>query len=245
MINFFRKIRKQLADDNKPLKYMRYAVGEIVLVVIGILIALSINNWNEGNKELFEENKLIENLRQEFQNNLKNIDTANKELDSNISDVAKLLVSMGDLSAEQFTGEKLDSLLIECFALPKWKRSHINIREMESSGKLGRLRNEDLKHLIYDYLGEEEIVRDFEKRGEESLRTLVSYITENGSWRELDKYLFIKEGGSILMPSNDHLLKDFKFENVIDDYLVNLRIRKRDYLNFRKHIQKIIESSRE
>jgi hypothetical protein len=49
MINFFRKIRKKLADDNKPLKYMRYAIGEIVLVVIGILIALQINNWNEQN----------------------------------------------------------------------------------------------------------------------------------------------------------------------------------------------------
>jgi len=43
MINFLRKIRKKLADDNKPLKYMRYAIGEIVLVVVGILIALSIN----------------------------------------------------------------------------------------------------------------------------------------------------------------------------------------------------------
>jgi len=50
MINFFRKIRKKLADDNKPLKYARYAIGEIVLVVIGILIALSINNWNENRK---------------------------------------------------------------------------------------------------------------------------------------------------------------------------------------------------
>ena len=50
MINFFRKIRKQLADDNKPLKYMRYAIGEIILVVVGILIALSINNWNENRK---------------------------------------------------------------------------------------------------------------------------------------------------------------------------------------------------
>ena len=47
MINFFRKIRKQFADDNKPVKYMRYAIGEILLVVIGILIALSINNWNQ------------------------------------------------------------------------------------------------------------------------------------------------------------------------------------------------------
>ena len=50
MINFFRKIRKKLADDNKPLKYMRYAIGEIFLVVVGILIAVQINNWNEENK---------------------------------------------------------------------------------------------------------------------------------------------------------------------------------------------------
>ena len=49
MIPFFRKIRIKLAYDNKPLKYLRYAIGEIVLVVLGILIALQINNWNEQN----------------------------------------------------------------------------------------------------------------------------------------------------------------------------------------------------
>ena len=47
MINFFGRIRKKLANDNMPLKYTRYAIGEIVLVVIGILIALQINSWNE------------------------------------------------------------------------------------------------------------------------------------------------------------------------------------------------------
>ncbi len=52
MINFSRKTRKKLADDNKPLKYARYAIGEIVLVVIGILIALQINNWNEQLKQI-------------------------------------------------------------------------------------------------------------------------------------------------------------------------------------------------
>ena len=56
MIPFFRKIRNppageagKMADDNKPLKYIRYAIGEIVLVVIGILIALAINNWKKEN----------------------------------------------------------------------------------------------------------------------------------------------------------------------------------------------------
>ncbi len=46
MIPFFRRIRRKLADNNQLLKYSRYAIGEIVLVVIGILIALQINNWN-------------------------------------------------------------------------------------------------------------------------------------------------------------------------------------------------------
>jgi len=62
MINFFRKIRKQFADNNKPIKYFRYAIGEIVLVVIGILIALSINNWNEFRKERAIEKELIVEL---------------------------------------------------------------------------------------------------------------------------------------------------------------------------------------
>ena len=59
MINFFRKIRKKLADDNQIVKYSRYAVGEIVLVVIGILIALSINNWNEAKKLSAIEKQLL------------------------------------------------------------------------------------------------------------------------------------------------------------------------------------------
>ena len=63
MINFFRKIRKQLADNNKPLKYMRYAVGEIVLVVIGILIALSINNCNNNREKRNLELSTIHEFR--------------------------------------------------------------------------------------------------------------------------------------------------------------------------------------
>ncbi|MDB9961778.1 DUF6090 family protein, partial [Oceanihabitans sp.] len=48
MIKFFRHIRKSLLMENKTGKYFKYAIGEIVLVVIGILIALQINNWNEN-----------------------------------------------------------------------------------------------------------------------------------------------------------------------------------------------------
>lgn len=69
MINFFRKIRKKLADDNKPLKYMRYAVGEIFLVVIGILIALSLNNWNEWRKDRIMEREVLAQLSESLTKN--------------------------------------------------------------------------------------------------------------------------------------------------------------------------------
>jgi len=51
MIKFFRKIRQNLFSEGNTGKYFKYAIGEIILVVIGILIALSINNWNENRKE--------------------------------------------------------------------------------------------------------------------------------------------------------------------------------------------------
>jgi hypothetical protein len=50
MIKFFRKIRQKMLSENKVRQYLLYAIGEIILVVIGILIALQINNWNEGRK---------------------------------------------------------------------------------------------------------------------------------------------------------------------------------------------------
>jgi hypothetical protein len=70
MIPFFRKTRKKLADDNKPMKYMRYAVGEIALVVIGILIALQINTWNQNRITKLREKKTLIQLVQNLNSNL-------------------------------------------------------------------------------------------------------------------------------------------------------------------------------
>ena len=78
MIPFFRKIRKKMADDNRPLKYMRYAIGEIVLVVIGILIALQINNWNEERKLVIEEKDIYKNIITDLRRDAVLIDNAVK-----------------------------------------------------------------------------------------------------------------------------------------------------------------------
>ena len=63
MIKFFRRIRYQLMETGKTGKYFKYAIGEIILVVIGILIALQINNWNENRKLQNEELKLLIDIK--------------------------------------------------------------------------------------------------------------------------------------------------------------------------------------
>ena len=55
MISFFRKIRQNILKQGKTTRYFKYALGEILLVVIGILIALQINNWNEARKQKKED----------------------------------------------------------------------------------------------------------------------------------------------------------------------------------------------
>jgi hypothetical protein len=70
MIKFFRKIRQRLLNENKFSQYLIYAIGEIFLVVIGILIALQINNWNENKKntkkEIFHLENILSNLRDDL-----------------------------------------------------------------------------------------------------------------------------------------------------------------------------------
>lgn len=70
-----RKIREKMVRQNKISKYLLYAIGEIILVVIGILIALQINNWNEERKAKLEELKLLKELRKDVAFSVEELDT--------------------------------------------------------------------------------------------------------------------------------------------------------------------------
>jgi len=70
MIKFFRKIRQNLLSEGKTGKYFKYAIGEILLVVIGILIALQINNWNEEKKTNLFQHKILVELHSSALNNI-------------------------------------------------------------------------------------------------------------------------------------------------------------------------------
>ncbi|RSK41997.1 DUF6090 family protein [Mangrovimonas spongiae] len=85
MLTFFRRLRQQLLKENRFSKYLLYAIGEIVLVVIGILIALQINNWNEHRKGLNKRGaytkSLLKELKQDTTDFRKNTEFLKKQME--------------------------------------------------------------------------------------------------------------------------------------------------------------------
>ena len=94
MIKFFRKLRYDLMEKNKTGKYFKYAIGEIVLVVIGILIALQINNWNEQNKIDNSINSHLEILKQNLIEDQTQLEDLNQNMTKNIQCADSTMLQM-------------------------------------------------------------------------------------------------------------------------------------------------------
>jgi len=148
MLPLFRKIRKQLADDNKPLKYIRYAIGEIVLVVIGILIALQINTWNQDRMDRRSEKKALTDLREELMTNKGKIiesierrEAIYRPLERYMELMAEAKVGFNDFIAIHkknfFSGRIIPSFGV--------------INSLISSGDVNLITNDSLKYLVTDW----------------------------------------------------------------------------------------------
>jgi hypothetical protein len=159
MINFFRKIRKQLTDDNKPIKYLRYAIGEIVLVVIGILIALSINNWNTNRVNKQQEITVLKNIKQDI-----NFDTL--DIGFNLSYHKKFLKAEQDLlnflMSKETSTKQVDAINhSDALGTLLFTALHQSTFANLQNNDMGLLRNNKLRKEIsrfYDYFQQAVII---------------------------------------------------------------------------------------
>lgn len=145
MIKFFRKIRYNLMEQNKTGKYFKYAIGEIILVVIGILIALQINNWNEERKNNSYELKLLEQLKKDLVLN-------SDDLKGNLS-LQQKGINSAQLLLDSFSNNVPyhDSLLVHFANAGIWTKFIVNegaYKTIESKG-LDIISNLELRELIF------------------------------------------------------------------------------------------------
>lgn len=142
MINFFRKIRQNMINENKVSKYILYAIGEIVLVVVGILIALQINNWNTKRIEKREEISSYKNIKRQINDD--------KNVISGIIDYNNLYYKQykyANQVIEQNDQSKIDTLgkiALKLYKYSDYNRSSNIYQNLINSGELKLLKNRDI-----------------------------------------------------------------------------------------------------
>ncbi len=151
MIKFFRKIRQDLLRDNKIGDYLKYAVGEIVLVVIGILIALSINNWNESRKNDLEQALLVKNIIEDLRLDFIHI---NKSLEQ----VSNQMNLIDDLISKIFDEKK--KINYNLIGLIRFSSDFRPISQRNHSESVSTLEDDFIRELIQDYFLKEDQVTD-------------------------------------------------------------------------------------
>jgi len=113
MIKFFRKIRQNLLSEGKTEKYFKYALGEIVLVVIGILIALSINNWNENRKSKRVVNEIYLNLQNSLVQDSTEVQRTIKSHNKSLKVQKELILKQVSQESIEFEENNLNQLIAD------------------------------------------------------------------------------------------------------------------------------------
>jgi len=220
MIKFFRNIRQRLLFEGKTTNYLKYAIGEIVLVVIGILIALQINNWNQSRLNRIEEKNILANLHDEFLENKKMLDSTTIIYKSAIKANMVLMGLIGK-NAEELQKNNLDSLFSASLPSSQIVFSNNTIKNIVQTGKLDIIENPEIIKLINQWDGATIMM----KEREQTLKTwvddkVIPILNDYVSFKEIDNNLNMPWGGKTQLQTDYftlfHLLK---YENIQDNFL--------------------------
>ena len=149
MIKFFRLIRQNLIMENKTSKYLKYAIGEIVLVVIGILIALQINNWNQNRIQEKETKTLLSNLKLDVEEDIKSLE--------NQLNLLRLRRDWADFILKSIDSQKVTDSSTFILSMSRvgfifnYSQTFPTYTEIVSSGKLSYIKSEKLKNALAKY----------------------------------------------------------------------------------------------
>jgi len=207
MPRVFNRIRKQLAKENKFFQYSRYAIGEILLVVIGILIALQVDSWNEERKERIEEQILLRQLKDDYTNNL-------EQLDNKIETRKVLINSSKDLLTffDNPSAANKDSVMSKFGNLGMLLTYDPIDNDLVASGRINIIQSQKLKTLLTKWSTDVIQVQEVEALYANShTYEYVPALNKIGIGRAMDKALYERIGiqSNFLLNSQEYIPYDF------------------------------------
>ncbi|MTE27855.1 DUF6090 family protein [Winogradskyella ouciana] len=196
MIKFFRHIRQSMINQNRTKKYLLYAIGEIILVVIGILIALQINNWNENKKLRNQEITYLHNLKGDLKTQISMLDV--------YIDYENIIIDHSNDIIEHFElnggFDDMDSVFPKLNDLTtRWTFSNANttLLQMLNSNQINIIQNTELKEELIAFNQQIDL---FAKNTNINNTNLVDNLTTD---------TFVKVGGFASYGNSERMVKKF------------------------------------
>jgi len=148
MIAFMRKLRRRLLAEGAVGKYLAYAIGEIVLVVIGILIALQINNYNDARKDRVRELEYLANIRTDLEANIAEMDRYLAIRTEGIAAAQRIIDHFDGKPIEDASAFNADGVSI--YAWQRYYQINNTYQELVNSGNFALLSNDRIKDGLLD-----------------------------------------------------------------------------------------------
>lgn len=179
MIRFFRTLRHAQLTEGKTLAYLKYAIGEIALIVVGILIALQINDWNERRRDAddarYYQQRLIEELQREQQslrNSIDYLDQANAAADKAIA-----MIRGGGVNADTRAG--FQDVFRKALPIAGYRSEVGALRELQSTGRMDIFENRDIRERLVSFTAD---AAGMEANSEQSREQILNFY---GAMQEL------------------------------------------------------------
>ena len=226
MIKFFRKIRYDLMKKNKTGKYLKYAVGEIILVVIGILIALQINNFN-NEKQLREiEQEYLLSLQTEFKTNLNKINKSILENEERVNATEDMLTLFDNNVRDTINGNEISNMIHSVVATEAtYQPSKGVLTDIISSGNLNLIKNKQLRQYLASFESKLDFMQTQESITLSIKEAIKNILIKNGSIRMVLK----SQGVNFMHQSisdtinNKQMYSSVEFENILLNYYLTIK----------------------
>jgi len=242
MIKFFRKIRQRLLTENKFSKYLFYAIGEIVLVMIGILLALQVNNWNENRKTNNQELELLVSLQKEFTFNRDELGRSIKKAQVIQNRCESLLKNTGNHEMKLSRYESDSLINLGLLSIITFDASNGILNDIINSGKIHVLKNESLKTILSNWGGMLNDVKEDETWAVNERNTITyPFLYKNSNYLNISRSA-VKDNEITSGFTTDFkdIYKLQEFENLVNSHRIWNAKNERGYKNLQIKVEEII-----
>lgn len=236
MLRFFRQLRLKLLGENRISNYLLYAIGEIILVVVGILIALYLNDLHAASQERDKELEYLRRFQSDLELNLKELDRVVSGSDSTLMRLDSLL-ALGFEPKPEMPISTFNRLNVEVVDYLTFQTSEATVEDLIGSGSLGIIEHDSIREAIATWKSGLIVIRALEWDHKKAFNDLLGYLKGHSG-----AYKIVRGQGMFDLRTMSAALADPEYFNTLAYHAVPLQMLHEEYVSKQRELQALYQN---